>query len=59
MTNAAGLWMELRLGQQQQLQKALFPNGLHSDAEKWGTAVTCLAFEKAGEDGGSGSGLAP
>jgi hypothetical protein len=58
MTNAARLWMELGLGQRQQLQKALFPNGLHFDGEKFGTAVTCLAFKKLGENGGSGSGMA-
>ena len=51
MTNAARLWMELSLGQRQQLQKALFPNGLHFDGEKFGTAITCLAFKQLGETG--------
>jgi hypothetical protein len=58
MTNAARLWMELALGQKQQLQKALFPNGLHFDGERFGTAVTCLAFKKLGGNGGAESEVA-
>jgi hypothetical protein len=46
LTNAARLWMELDLDQKQQLQQALFPEGLRFDGEKFGTAITCLAFKQ-------------
>ena len=46
LTNAARLWMELALDQKQQLQQVLFPEGLRFDGEKFGTAVTCLAFKQ-------------
>ncbi len=58
MTNAARLWMELGLNQRQQLQKALFPEGLRFDGEKFGTAVTCLAFKQLAENGELKSGVA-
>jgi hypothetical protein len=58
MTNAARLWMELALDQKQQLQKALFPNGLQFDGERFGTAVMCLAFDKLGGNGGTESEVA-
>jgi hypothetical protein len=45
LTNGARLWMELGLDQKQQLQQALFPEGLRLDREEFGTAVTCLAFK--------------
>jgi hypothetical protein len=46
VTNAARLWIELGLEDRQRLQQALFPEGLSFDGEKFGTAVTCLAFKK-------------
>jgi site-specific DNA recombinase len=51
LTNAARLWMELGLDQKQQLQQVLFPEGLRFDGEKFGTAVTCLAFKQLAENG--------
>ncbi len=58
MTNAARLWMELDLDQKQQLQQVLFPEGLRFDGEKFGTAVTCLAFKQLAENGEPTSGVA-
>ena len=58
MTNADRLWMELSLDQRQQLQKVLFPEGLRFDGERFGTAVTCLAFKQLAENGASESGVA-
>jgi hypothetical protein len=46
LTNAARLWLGLELNQKQQFQQVLFPEGLRFDGEKFGTAVTCLAFRK-------------
>lgn len=58
LTNAATLWMSLDLGQKQELQRVLFPNGLEFDGEKFGTAVTCMAFKKLDGTGGSNSSMA-
>jgi hypothetical protein len=43
--------MELGLDQKQQLQQVLFPEGLRFDGEKFGTAVTRLAFKQLDENG--------
>ena len=51
LTNAARLWTELDLDQKQRLQQVLFPEGLRFDGEKFGTAVTCLAFKQLDETG--------
>lgn len=58
LTNAARLWMELGLNKKQQLQQVLFPEGLRFDGEKFGTAVTCLAFKQLDENGNLKSGMA-
>ena len=58
LTNSARLWMELGLNQKQQLPQVLFPEGLRFDGEKFGTAVTCLAFKQLAESGAAKSGLA-
>jgi hypothetical protein len=58
LTNAARLLMELGLDQKQQLQQALFPEGLRFDGEEFGTAVTCLAFKQLDENGKPKSGVA-
>lgn len=58
LTNAARMWMELDLDRRQQLQQVLFPEGLSFDGERFGTAVTCLAFKKLGENGEPKSGMA-
>ncbi len=58
LTNAARLWMELRLDQKQQLQQVLFPKGLRFDGERFGTAVTCLAFKQLAESESHESNLA-
>jgi site-specific DNA recombinase len=44
MTNAARVWVEASLPQRQQIQRAIFPEGLSFDGRGFGTAVTCLAF---------------
>ena len=58
VTNSARLWTELELVQKQRLQQVLFPEGLRFDGERFGTAVTCLAFKKLDGNGGSNSGVA-
>jgi len=58
LTNAAHLWMELDLNPKQQLQQALFPQGLAFDGEKFGTVVTCSAFKRLTDDASRNSGLA-
>ena len=58
LTNAARLWMELGLDQKHRLQRVLFPEGLRFDGERFGTAVTCLAFKQLAEDGETESKLA-
>ncbi len=45
LTNAARLWAELGIDGKQELQQALFPQGLSSDGQEFGTAVTSLAFK--------------
>ncbi len=49
VTNAAHLWTEASLDQKQRLQQVLFPEGLVFDGERFGTAVTCLAFSDLGD----------
>jgi hypothetical protein len=44
LTNAARLWAELGIDGKQELQQALFPEGVSFDGEEFGTAVTSLAF---------------
>ncbi len=58
LANAARLWIELDLDQKQQLQQVLFPEGLCFDGERFGTAVTCLAFKELVENGETESDLA-
>ena len=43
--NARRLWSEYDLKRRRQLQKVLFPSGLHFDGEGFGTPVTCLFFK--------------
>ncbi len=50
LTDAARLWTEVPLEQKQLLQGALFPEGLRFDGERFGTAVTCLAFKQLERD---------
>ena len=40
LTNAARLWAELGIDGKQELQQALFPQGLFFDGQEFGTAVT-------------------
>jgi hypothetical protein len=58
LTNAARLWIELGLEEKQRLQRLLFPEGLRYDGERFGTAVTCLAFRKFDGSSVSQSGMA-
>ena len=44
LTNAARLWAELGIDGKQDLQQALFSQGLSFDGQEFGTAVTSLAF---------------
>jgi hypothetical protein len=43
--NAARAWMEANLEQRQQIQSAIFPEGLPFDGQGFGTARMCLAFK--------------
>ena len=45
LTNAARLWAELGIDGKQDLQQALFSQGLSFDGQEFGTAVTSLAFK--------------
>ena len=51
LTNAARLWVELGIDGKQDLQQALFPQGLSFDGQGFGTAVTCLAFKQLADNG--------
>ena len=44
LTNASRLWVDASLDQKQRFQSVMFPDGLRFDGERFGTAVTCLAF---------------
>ncbi len=43
--NAGRAWMEANLEQRQQIQSAIFPEGLPFDGRGFGTARTCLVFK--------------
>jgi hypothetical protein len=58
LANAARLWSELKLERRQQFQQILFPAGLPFDGEKFGTALTCLAFKRLGGNGEAESNVA-
>ena len=44
LTNIGTAWLEASLAQRQQIQQAIFPEGLPFDWREFGTAPTCLAF---------------
>lgn len=46
LTDTARLWSDAGLNEKQLLQQAIFPEGLRFDGERFGTAVTCLAFKQ-------------
>jgi hypothetical protein len=50
--------MTVGLDEKQKLQQVVFPEGLRFDGEKFGTAITCLAFKQLREDGRAESDLA-
>jgi hypothetical protein len=58
LINIDRLWPEVGLAQKQQLQLALFPQGVQFNGDTFGTAVTCLAFRQLGEDSASKSNVA-
>ena len=58
LTNAVRFWMELGTDQKQQFKQVMFPEGLQFDGEKFGTAVTCLAFKQLDEQIRAESGVA-
>ena len=58
LTNAARLWAELGIDGKQELQQALFPEGVFFDGERFGTAVTCLAFKQLESVEEAGKGVA-
>ncbi len=49
LTNAARLWAELGIDGKQELQQALFPEGVSFDGEEFGTAVTYFTFNRLWE----------
>jgi hypothetical protein len=44
LVDAARLWLQLDLGQKQQFQQVLFPDGLTFDGKKFGAAISCCAY---------------
>ena len=58
LTDAARLWADVALNEKQLLQQAVFPEGLRFDGERFGTAITCLAFKQLAQDSGAESGVA-
>ena len=58
LTNAARLWMTGTPDQRQRLQRVLLPEGLRLRDKRFGTAVTCLAFNQLQENPSMESGLA-
>ena len=58
LSNAARAWMEASLEQRQQIQSAIFPEGLPFDGRDFGTAPTCLAFKQLGKSYATENGLA-
>ena len=58
IANAARAWMEANLEQRQQIQSAIFPEGLPFDGREFGTAATCLAFMQLEKSEGSENGMA-
>ena len=60
LLNAGRVWQEAALTQRQQIQRAIFPNGLPFDGRQFGTAPTCLAFSNLrGNDGGTNGMASP
>ena len=53
--NARRLWSEYDLKRRRELQKVLFPSGLHFDGEGFGTPVTCLFFKSLEAESGAES----
>ncbi len=58
ITNVGSIWLEATLSQRQQIQRAIFPNGIPFDGRSFGTAETCLLFKQLQVSGGVGNGLA-
>ncbi len=46
IANIAAVWLEADLAQRQAIQRAIFPEGLPFDGNAFGTAVTCLFFNR-------------
>ena len=44
LTNLGRMWLEASMRQRQQIQNAVFPEGLPFNGREFGTAPTCLAF---------------
>jgi hypothetical protein len=58
LTNTARVWLEASLSQRQQIQRAIFPEGLPFDGRDFGTAPTCLVFNRLAESAAVGNGMA-
>ena len=58
LTNAARVWLEASLPQRQQIQRAIFPEGLPFNGREFGTAPTCLAFNRLAESPAPENGMA-
>jgi site-specific DNA recombinase len=58
MANLGRMWTEGSLVQRQQLQWAIFPEGLSFNGREFGTAPTCLAFMQLGDFASPEKGMA-
>ena len=58
LTNAGRVWQEASLPQRQQLQRAIFPEGLPFNGGGFGTAPTCLAVNGLRGIGSTETGVA-
>jgi hypothetical protein len=46
IANLAVIWLDADLRQRQAIQRAVFPAGLACDGQQFGTAATCLFFNR-------------
>ena len=58
ISNVGRLWTEATLDQRQRMQAAIFPEGLPFHGSAFGTAATCIAFNRLGGFESAKNGLA-
>jgi hypothetical protein len=46
IANVGRIWVEAALDQRQRIQAAIFPEGIPFDGHTFGTAATCIAFNR-------------